>query len=101
MTLPPRREGVGDGLVQLVDRGLQRLVQAVAVGRFHHHHVGGRRRRRIAQDRPAAVAEVAREQDPALLAALLQFEQDAGRAEDVAGVEERGADAARQLSALP
>ena len=37
------REGVGDRLVELLDRCGERPVQAVAVGRFHHHDVGAQR----------------------------------------------------------
>ena len=87
--------GFADGAIQLVDGVGQRAVRAVAIGGFHHHVVGGRRGDRIAQDRSPRVALVAGKQQSAARAAFAQGQQDRGRTEDVAGVEELRLDAGR------
>ena len=89
-----------DHLVKFLDRRRERLVQAVAVGRFHDDGVDLRRVGRRAQQRPAGVAEIAREQCPSLATALLDFEQDARRTENVPCVEEGDHDARRERNRL-
>ena len=64
-----------------------RLVQAVAVGRFQNQVVHGRQDLGIADDRQAGAAEVAAEADAQ---AARQGEVRHGRAQDVAGVEKLG-----------
>jgi hypothetical protein len=68
---------------------------------LHHDDIGVRRRVRVAQDGPADIAEIAREQHAAPPARFLEFQQDAGRTEDVPGVEEGRTDARRDLERLP
>src|SRR5580704_17651791 len=58
------------------------------------------RRHRAAQQRVSRIAEIAREQDAALLPGFLQFEKDAGGTQDMAGVEERSAQAWRKRDRL-
>ncbi|WP_226561710.1 hypothetical protein [Salipiger thiooxidans] len=82
------------------DRGFEIPVVAVAVGGVHHHDVGVVGRRGIVQQRSIRWAEVAREQDPALLPILPQLEPDGGRAEDLPRVEECGGHAGKQLQGV-
>ena len=78
------------------------IVLAAAVGRFDEHVVRLGHRRRVAQDRGARPAEVAREDDHAFRAAFLlrDAHTDDRRAEDMAGIDERGMDARRDLDLL-
>lgn len=92
---PPRR--VTERRAEFGDRGFEIPVVAVAVGGVHHHDVGVVGRRGIVQQRPVRRAEVAREQDPALLPIPPQLEPDGGRAEDLPRVEECGGHAGKQL----
>ncbi|WP_289154791.1 hypothetical protein [uncultured Salipiger sp.] len=82
---------------ELGDQGFEIPVVAVAVGGVHHHDVGVVGRRGIVQQRPVRRAEVAREQDPALLPILPQLEPDGARAEDLPRVAEGGGHAGKQL----
>jgi hypothetical protein len=75
-----------DRLDQLLLGRLERLVQAVAVGRFDQQHVGLLDRLRIVQHRPRRHADIAREHQLARGAALFQPHLGDGRAEDVAGI---------------
>ena len=93
-------EGVLDGAVQFLDGGLQFLVQAIAVGCLHHHHIGMGRAGRVPQQGAAGVTEIAGEQHGAAPAVLFQFQEDAGRAEDVSGIDEGGANARRNIDGL-
>ena len=86
----------GDGLIKLLDRWRERLVQTIAVGRLHDDGVDLRRIGRRAQQRSAGVAEVAGEQGASLAPALLDFEQNARRAENMPSVEEGDHDARRE-----
>ena len=81
-------DGFVDHRMQLLDGGLQSLVQAIAVRGLHDHGVHRRRRRRVAQDGTAAVAQIAGKQQASVLSMLGQFEMDAGRSQDVAGIDE-------------
>jgi hypothetical protein len=71
-------------------------VQAVAVGGLDQHRVGGRRVGRRVHQQVVGAAEVAREQD----AVPGHFQQQAGRAQDVAGGREGGPPAANGLEGL-
>jgi hypothetical protein len=84
---------VPDRVVELRHRGVDGPVIAVAVGRLHHHHVDGRGRFGAVQKRPVLRADIAREENAPVPPVLFQFEEDAGRAEDMARVVERGAGA--------
>ncbi len=81
-----------DGVVELLDGGLQLFVPAIAVSAFHDHHVDGWRRCRIAQDRPGAQAQVAGKEYAPLFVPFVELQHDAGRAENVPGVDEGGLD---------
>jgi hypothetical protein len=76
---------------ELVERLVEGLVQPVAVGRFDHEDVGLGDGRGIAHDRPARLPEIAREHEPAGVAAGRDARLDDRRAEDVAGVAEAAA----------
>jgi hypothetical protein len=65
----------------------------VAVGGFHDHGIGMGRRRRVGKNSPIVVADVTGEQNPAAGGSLLQFQEDTGRTENMAGIEKGGADA--------
>ena len=93
-------ERFADRLVKLFDRRRDRLVQAIAVGRLHHHDVNFGRIGGRPQQRPAGVAEVAGKEQPPAFRPFLEFEQDAGRAENMAGVEEGDGHARRQRDRL-
>ncbi|MNZ82442.1 hypothetical protein D3C78_1011400 [compost metagenome] len=70
---------------------------AVAVGRLHQHHVGLAQRGRVAHQRRAGVAQVTGEHQAAGQAVVMHFQFDDGRAEDVPGIVEGHADAARHF----
>ena len=93
MTLPLRVDGLGHDLGELVVHLLDGRVHAVAVGRLHEQVVGAVDRRRVAQDGQVLAAEVAREDQAARGAAVGDVEVDLRRAEDVAGLDERGGEA--------
>ena len=81
------RLGLVDELGQLPRGHADRLVQAVAVGRFQHQVIHGRHDLGVADDRQARAAQVAAEADAQ---AARQGEMHHGRAQDVAGVEKLG-----------
>lgn len=82
---------------ELRDGVLARLVQAIAVGRFHDHQVGRGHRRGIAQDRRAVGTEVAAENEPARRAAFVGVDCHGRRTEDVPGVAQRELHAGKDL----
>ena len=92
-------EGFGYGLIELIDGGAQLLVQSVAVGGFHHDVFGVWRRRGAAQQEATGVAQVARKQHTGRMALFLELQENAGRAQDVAGVDEGRAHAGGDLNA--
>ena len=89
-------------LRQQPDGLLRRLVLPTAVGRLHEHVVGAIvDGRGVAQDGGAGSTQVAGEDQPTRRPCpLLHVEHDDGRAEDVTGVAEGGADARRDLARL-
>ena len=95
----PRHRRI-DGVVEFPHRGFQLLVQAIAIGGFHHHGVGRRRNIGVAQNGPAAIAEVAGEKHAVTPALLFQLQQNGGRAEDMSGVVEGGANPLGQFHRL-
>jgi hypothetical protein len=52
-------EGVGNGLIEFLDRRSRGLVSSVAVGRLDDNHVGSWRPCRRAQPPPPAIAKIA------------------------------------------
>ena len=62
-------------------------MEPIAISRFHDHIFRRRRCGRAAQNRATGVAQISGKQNPALVPVFLQFEEYAGRAEDVAGIE--------------
>lgn len=73
---------------------------AVAVGALHEDIVRAVKELRIADDGLVDVSDIAGEDDHARLAALVRGDADAGRAEQVARVDELRRDALTQLHRL-
>ncbi len=89
-----------DGVIQLLDGGLRRSVQSIAIGGFHHHDVCGRRGDGRAQQWSSGVANVSGIKDAAGPPTFLRLDENAGRAEDMTGIEKGGAKAGPQLQGL-
>jgi hypothetical protein len=87
------RDGPADDLARLDRRLLQRPVVAPAVRRLHDHDVRVPEGRRVAEERSPAGPQVAREDHRPRPAVLLHGQLDAGRAQDVPGVDEARGDA--------
>ena len=71
----------------------------VAIRCFHHYDIG-QCRDRFAKQRPPRITKITGEQYPAALFTLLQFQQDTGRTQNMAGIQKRSAHARRQFQRL-
>ena len=75
-------------VIKLGQRLVERPVQPVAIGGFHHHGIGGCGRLWRQQQMMAGAADIARKQNAVRAGFVLAFDQDAGRAQNVAGIVE-------------
>ena len=94
-------EAVVDGGVKLRRGLIERPVQAISIGGLDHRHVGALGRIGVFQERPPRRPEIAGEDDALACAPFRDIEDDAGRAENVAGVDEGRTDARRKVDRLP
>ncbi len=100
ITLPRRSKVRRSTSRRPIDADSGSQMRLVAVGALHQQHVDLGRGDRVAQERHAQPADVAREHQAHLAALLLQFEHNAGRAQDVAGLHQAGDDARHGLEGL-
>ena len=84
----PAFEGLGYGFKELVDGWTQWLMQPVSICGFHHDIFGMGRRRGAAQQQAARITQVAGKQHAGRTALFRKLQKNAGRAENMAGVEE-------------
>ena len=91
------RVAPGDDRVELLDELLVGVELLASVGALGDEDVDVLDDRRVGQQARVAAAEVAREEEPAVLAVLLVVDLDHRRAEDVAGVLVRQRDARQDL----
>lgn len=73
---------------ELVNRLVDRAVQAIAIRALADQAVHAGRDLRVAKDRKARVAEVTREGKPCPCAVVIDVEHDNAAAEHVAGIQE-------------
>ena len=93
-------ESFGYCLIKLIDGWAQLLVQSVTVCGFHHDVFGVWRLRGAAQQQATGVAQVARKQHTGRMALFLELQENAGRAQDVASVDEGSVHAGGDLKDL-
>ena len=75
-------------------------VQTVTVGAFHDDHIGVRHHGRIAQNRRTGVAQIAAENQFAVLPFIFQPYFNNGRAENMAGILQTHTDTRRNTGAM-
>jgi hypothetical protein len=85
--------GFDNRLAQHLARLVAGLVPAIAIGAFHDQEIGAVHRLWVAQDGHAVAAQVAGEDQPALLLPLDDIQHDDSRSQNVAGVQKSGGDA--------
>ena len=93
-------ESFGYSFIKLIDGWAQFFVQSVPVCGFHHDVLCVWRLRWSAQQEATGVAEVARKQHTGRTALFLKLQENAGRAQDVASVDERSVHAGGDLKDL-
>src|SRR5476649_763252 len=74
--------------IKFIDGWAQLFVQSVPVCGFHHNVFGVWRLRGATQQKAPSVAQVARKQHAGPVALFLKLQKNAGRTQDVAGIDE-------------